>query len=218
MLIIRKISALLLEISPHLGCQRLPIPDGILGAINNGQILIGPERVTLPRLLRERGYTTAGVGKWHLGFQMTSPVDYTKPLTPGIAEAGFTSFFGLSCNHGDEGGVWFGNDHMVGRRSATLTPLKQDQRNWIGLDAPQRTDTEVMDTIVRRAQDLHRRPAARTRGRRRGQPRRAGGVDGQRQRAGAASDHRARLPGCFRRARRPLEVRRGRRKLHLVWR
>jgi arylsulfatase A-like enzyme len=60
--------------------------------------LIDPKRLTLPELLRERGYQTAAVGKWHLGFGTAERVDYSKPLRPGPLEHGFDSFFGIAAS------------------------------------------------------------------------------------------------------------------------
>lgn len=62
--------------------------------------LIGKERMTVPSLLREQGYSTAMVGKWHLGFDpflqdQKKPADYSKPLRGGPVDCGFDSFFGM---------------------------------------------------------------------------------------------------------------------------
>lgn len=56
------------------------------------QALIGPNEVTLPSLLRDQGYHTAMVGKWHLGFNEKG---YDKPLKGGPVDVGFNSFFGI---------------------------------------------------------------------------------------------------------------------------
>jgi arylsulfatase A-like enzyme len=46
---------------------------------------LAPEEITLAELLKQRGYATACIGKWHLGF--------LPPLRPG--KQGFDYFFGL---------------------------------------------------------------------------------------------------------------------------
>lgn len=56
------------------------------------QALIGPDEVTLPSLVRDAGYRTAMVGKWHLGFNENG---YDKPLPGGPVDCGFDSFFGI---------------------------------------------------------------------------------------------------------------------------
>lgn len=56
------------------------------------QPLIEPGQMTIASLLREQGYRTAMVGKWHLGFQEKG---YDQPLRGGPVDCGFESFFGL---------------------------------------------------------------------------------------------------------------------------
>jgi len=53
--------------------------------IENGQ-------VTIASLLRQQGYHTAMVGKWHLGFEEHG---YDQPLRGGPVDHGFDTFFGL---------------------------------------------------------------------------------------------------------------------------
>ncbi len=57
--------------------------------------LIDPERLTLPAALHQVGYRTGAVGKWHLGFGNTKPVDFSQPLHPGPLDLGFDEFFGI---------------------------------------------------------------------------------------------------------------------------
>jgi arylsulfatase A-like enzyme len=54
--------------------------------------LIGKGQVTLASLLRDAGYATAMVGKWHLGFEENG---YENPLPGGPVDVGFDSFFGI---------------------------------------------------------------------------------------------------------------------------
>ena len=62
--------------------------------------LIEEGRMTVASLLRDHGYATAMVGKWHLGFDpflqnKKAPADYSEPLTGGPVDRGFDSFFGM---------------------------------------------------------------------------------------------------------------------------
>lgn len=56
------------------------------------QPLIDEGQTTIASLLREAGYATAMVGKWHLGF---AEQGYEKPLPGGPKDRGFDQFFGL---------------------------------------------------------------------------------------------------------------------------
>ena len=52
-------------------------------------------RTTIASALREKGYATAMVGKWHLGFDGGPNYDYTKPLVGGPLDRGFDFYFGM---------------------------------------------------------------------------------------------------------------------------
>ena len=77
-----------------------------------GPSLIEPDRLTLPALLRTNGYTTACVGKWHVGLtffdQDVKPVqghgveavrrvDFSHRIVGGPVDHGFDSFYGTAC-------------------------------------------------------------------------------------------------------------------------
>ena len=56
------------------------------------QPLIEDGQMTIASLLKQNGYHTAMVGKWHLGFHENG---YDKPLPGGPVDRGFDSFFGI---------------------------------------------------------------------------------------------------------------------------
>ncbi|MGC1273281.1 MAG: arylsulfatase [Planctomycetaceae bacterium] len=58
----------------------------------DGGPLIDEDVLTLPAMLRQAGYHTAMVGKWHLGFGFD---DWDEPLRDGPVDRGFDSFFGV---------------------------------------------------------------------------------------------------------------------------
>ena len=53
---------------------------------------IAEGRMTIASLLKSKGYGTAMVGKWHLGFQGNG---YENPLPGGPVDRGFDSYFGI---------------------------------------------------------------------------------------------------------------------------
>lgn len=56
--------------------------------------LIEPERATIAMVLRERGYATGMIGKWHLGFDGGDAFEKAGPLRGGPIDHGFDTFFG----------------------------------------------------------------------------------------------------------------------------
>lgn len=81
--------------------------DGI-----GGPSLITPGRLTLPAMLRASGYSTACVGKWHIGLtfldkdgqpvrgngvEAVQRVDFSRRIEGGPVNHGFDQFFGTAC-------------------------------------------------------------------------------------------------------------------------
>jgi len=77
-----------------------------------GPSLIARDRLTLPTMLREQGYSTACVGKWHVGLKFfdrdgqpvrgngvdaVRQVDFSRRIEGGPVDHGFDSFFGTAC-------------------------------------------------------------------------------------------------------------------------
>lgn len=77
-----------------------------------GPSLITEERLTLPEMLRAKGYSTAASGKWHIGLtffdkdnkpindskpEAISRIDFSRPIKGGPLDHGFNSFFGTAC-------------------------------------------------------------------------------------------------------------------------
>ncbi len=77
-----------------------------------GPSLIAPGRLTLPAMLRDNGYATACVGKWHVGMtffdkegqpvrgngvEAVRRVDFSRRVEGGPVDHGFERFFGTAC-------------------------------------------------------------------------------------------------------------------------
>lgn len=78
---------------------RSTMKQGVLGGYSKA--LIAPERETMASMLKKQGYTTAGIGKWHLGWDWNNidaganKVDFSKPVTNGPTTRGFDYYYGF---------------------------------------------------------------------------------------------------------------------------
>jgi len=90
------------------------------GALNGYESsLIESNRLTIASFLRGQGYSTAMIGKWHVGldWQRNGPrpqnVDFSKPFGGGPTEHGFDSYFGIGASLDMPPYVYLENDHAV---------------------------------------------------------------------------------------------------------
>ncbi len=93
---------------------RSRLQSGVLGGLSPR--LIEPGRVTVASFLKEHGYFTACVGKWHLGMDwakhpgksvnalgvetadQVGSVDFSQPIANGPLSVGFDYFFGIAAS------------------------------------------------------------------------------------------------------------------------
>ena len=81
---------------------------GVFAGVN-GASLIEEERLTLPQMLRDKGYATACIGKWHVGMTFfdkngmaitergvkgVQQIDYSRSIPDGPIHRGFDQFYG----------------------------------------------------------------------------------------------------------------------------
>jgi arylsulfatase A len=76
-------------------------------------LVIDPSRLTIAGLMRGAGYTTACIGKWHLGFGTGAP-DWNGALKPGPLEVGFDHYFGVPVVNSHPPFVYVEDHRVVG--------------------------------------------------------------------------------------------------------
>ena len=95
------------------GQMAFRVPNGgIVFSGAGGPSLIAPGKLTMPKMLRDEGYTTACFGKWHIGLTFYDSdgkpihdgrpdgvrrIDYTRDIDGGPIDCGFDHFFGTAC-------------------------------------------------------------------------------------------------------------------------
>lgn len=76
-------------------------------------LLIDMAQMTIPKMLKEKGYYTGIVGKWHLGLGAGN-VDWNKHITPGPNEVGFDYSFIMAATQDRVPTVFIENGHVSG--------------------------------------------------------------------------------------------------------
>ncbi len=109
---------------------RTRLKRGVLGPYSRP--LIEPKRLTLASMLQQHGYTTACIGKWHLGMQWgtmvpgtplpplwdrqfdQAKIDLSLPILAGPLTVGFDSYFGTAVPNFPPY-CFIENDHVLGK-------------------------------------------------------------------------------------------------------
>lgn len=115
--------------------------------------LIEPGRMTVASLLRQHGYRTAAIGKWHLGLGEHEKTDYSRPLRPGPLDHGFEYFFGIPASLDMDPYLWVENDRAVEAPTHRIEGRNQPRGVFWrpGAIAPSFRLEEVLSTLTGRA-------------------------------------------------------------------
>jgi arylsulfatase A-like enzyme len=76
-------------------------------------LIISTEQMTVPKMLKERGYYTGIVGKWHLGLG-DGHVDWNQRVSPGPNEVGFDYAYIMAATQDRVPTVYIENGNVVG--------------------------------------------------------------------------------------------------------
>ncbi len=129
--------------------------------------LIEPGRMTVASLLKEHGYATACVGKWHLGWtwpkrsEAEEDVDYNKPIKNGPTTVGFDYYFGISASLDMAPYVYVENDRPTAIPDHAC-PAGEGKSFWRkGPIAPDFRHEDVLPRCAEKAVSWIERSAAR---------------------------------------------------------
>ena len=145
-------------------CWRSRLESGVLWGYS--RTLIPKNRMTVASLLKQHGYATACVGKWHLGWDWATTngtifsdrsdepgesVDYTKPVSGGPLDLGFDSFFGIPASLDMLPYVYVENDRVVEAPTTTIEGTQGRRFYRGGPIAPGFNHEEVLPKCTQKA-------------------------------------------------------------------
>ncbi|RYD23183.1 MAG: arylsulfatase [Verrucomicrobiaceae bacterium] len=102
--------------------------------------LIDKERLTVPALLKQQGYATACIGKWHLGMTFAKKPDASIPIPDGPVTRGFDRFFGISASLDMPPYAYVRNDRWT-------SPLDMEKELFKNRPGPAASDFEAVNVL-----------------------------------------------------------------------
>ena len=156
-------------------CWRSPLKSGVLGGLSPR--LIEPDRATLAQMLKDQGYSTACVGKWHLGMDwvvkpgkeitryniepvaQVNNVEYDKPIKNGPNSVGFDYYFGISASLDMVPYTFIENDRVTVNPTSEKAFLMADDhpnggKTRKGPAAPAFEAADVLPTLTKKAVEV----------------------------------------------------------------
>jgi len=163
---------------------RTAMKQGHLSSFARG--LMDPERPTVATVLRDAGYATACVGKWHLGLDWVTKdgvelpmlkgfeaqakakmgwnIDYTKPIRKGPVDIGFDYFYGISATLNAPPFCFIENDRTDGIPDVPKDPINSPQNEgpmiagWRDEDLGPILTRKAVELVEQYAADSARKP------------------------------------------------------------
>lgn len=123
---------------------RTRLQNGVFGGYNPP--LIAADRLTVPGMLKRQGYTTACVGKWHVGMDINEK-DPAGGITNGPTTRGFDYFFGISASADMPPYALIENDRFIEKPTGT----KAFYKGRPGPAAPSFAVVDLLPAFVRKS-------------------------------------------------------------------
>jgi arylsulfatase A-like enzyme len=135
-------------------CWRTKLTRGVL--LGYAPLLIERDRMTVASLLKQQGYTTACIGKWHLGLGDQEKADFSKPLRPGPNSVGFDYSFIIPASLDFPPYCFVENERATEAPTATIAASKSRREGgggfWRGgAIAPSFKHIDVLPTLTDKA-------------------------------------------------------------------
>ncbi|MFW5737408.1 MAG: sulfatase family protein [Spirochaetota bacterium] len=153
-------------------CWRTRLKDGVNGGYSPA--LLTPERPTVASRLRDAGYATACIGKWHIGMdwelkpgtppetgpqqhfrsdegKLDGSIDFTKPVRNGPVDVGFDYYFGISASLDMSPYVFIENDRVTEVPTGHSPKGTEELRARPGIAAQGWRHEDVLPELERRA-------------------------------------------------------------------
>ena len=137
-------------------CWRSSLKKGVLNG--NSPHLIEEGRMTVASFLKQHGYNTACIGKWHLGMDMPKKadgVDWKGKIENGPTAKGFEHFYGIAASLDMPPYIYIENDRFVGECTTTKAFFRK------GPAHPDFEAVDVLPTISRKATEFIDRQSAK---------------------------------------------------------
>lgn len=138
------------------------VQSGVLWSYDS--MMIAKNRMTVASLLKNNGYSTAAIGKWHLGLgwqkDATGKVDLTKKLTNGPNNIGFNYFYGISASLDIPPYVYIENDKIT---ATSIDSIQGTTGKGFWREGPIGNDfkhSEVLPNFTNRAVDYIKQQSA----------------------------------------------------------
>ncbi len=165
---------------------RSRLQNGVLGGLSPR--LIEEGRLTVAQMLRDQGYHTAAIGKWHIGMDwarlpgrnvaelniensnQVRNVDYAQPIRNGPSAVGFDYYYGISASLDMVPYTFIENDRVTKAPTASrhfpMTLGVEGKHTRFGPAAPDFEAEDVLPTLTLRATEhIANRAAAARNGR-----------------------------------------------------